>query len=67
MKKYVFGTPPPDPDPRLVSMFALSARKLLKSLFCFNLDARSVPEALVKSFRILMARSIVLKHLWLKS
>ena len=34
---------------------------------CPNLDAMSVPEALVHSIRILEAPAVYLKHRWLKS
>ena len=40
----------------------LWAQKLLKNLFCFNLDARSVPEALDQWNFLVSARSIVLEH-----
>ena len=34
---------------------------------CLNLEALSVPEALVHSIRILEAPAVYLKHRWLKS
>ena len=34
---------------------------------CLNLDALSVPAALVQSIRILVAPAVVLAHQWLKS
>ena len=35
----------------------------IENLFCFNLDAMSVPEALATTIRILLMFSIVLAHL----
>ena len=36
--------------------------KIIQNLFCFNLDARSVPEALDQCNFLVSARSIVLEH-----
>ena len=39
-------------------------RKCTKNLFCFKLDAMSVPETLATTIRILLMFSIVLAHQW---
>ena len=36
----------------------------VKNVFCFKLDAKSVPEALATTIRILLMFSIVLAHRW---
>ena len=36
----------------------------IEDLFCFKLDAMSVPEALATTIRILLMFSIVLAHQW---
>ena len=41
--------------------------KNVENRACPNLDAMSVPEALVHSIRILEAPAVYLKHRWLKS
>ena len=43
------------------------AGKMLEICACLNLDAMSVPEALVRSIRILGAPAVFLAHQWLKS